>query len=152
MNPEFTYLISPLLEEKALELEASSSVAEDTSKSVSRGKLRYLPALSRRCSLDVIIYGPVELFEDIGSFFQEYDLYLQDPIGCKRNVRYCNPHRLPLRDTAINKFTFDLAKRIAHGVEMEDVDALPELLDILNSQEDLPETPQPRLIKTTLAK
>jgi SWI/SNF-related matrix-associated actin-dependent regulator of chromatin subfamily A3 len=94
----------------------------------------------------------MELFEEIGTFFQEYDLYLQDPIGYKRNVRYCNPHRLRSPDTALTKFTSDLAKQLAHGVEMEDVDTLPELLDVLNSQEDLPETPQPRLIKTTLAK
>ena len=152
MNPDFTYLTSALLDEKALELEASSSIPEDSSKSVGKAKSQRFPTLSRRCLLNIIIYGPIELFEDVGSFFEDYDLYLQDPVGCKQNLRYCNPHRLPLLDTSVTKFTSDVGKQLTHVVEMEDVDNLPELLDILNSQEDLPETPQPRSIKTTLAK
>lgn len=152
MNPDFIYLTNALFDEKALELEASSSILEDLSKSAGKGKSQRFPTLSRLCLLNIIIYGPIELFEDVGSFFQDYDLYLQDPVDCKQNVRYCNPHRLPLLDTSVTKFTSDVGKRLARVVEMEDVESLPELLDILDSQEDLPETPSPRSIETPLAK
>ncbi|KAI1501806.1 SNF2 family N-terminal domain-containing protein [Biscogniauxia marginata] len=152
VNPEFTYLTEALLGESSLELEASSSVSESPSKSVGRGKSQRSLASSRRFSLNIIIYGPFELFEDIGSFFQDHDIFLQDPVGCERNVRYCNPHRLPFLDTTLTKFTYDLAKQPAHVVEMDDVDSRPELLDILNSQEDLAEASQPQSVRTTLAK
>ncbi|KAI0600378.1 SNF2 family N-terminal domain-containing protein [Biscogniauxia sp. FL1348] len=152
VNPEFTYLTGALLGESALELEASSSVLDAPSKSRARGKPQRFVTLSRPCSLNIIIHGPAGLFEDIGSFFQDHDIFLQDPVGCERNVRYCNPHRLPLLDTEITKLTSDLAKQPTHVVEMDDVDSRPELLDILNSQEDLAEASQPLSIRTVLAK
>lgn len=153
MSPDFTYLTGALLGESTLELEANSSVSEAPSKSLSRGKIQRFSASSRPCSLNIIIYGPVELFEDIGSFFQDHDIFLQDPVGCERNVRYFNPHRLPSLDPMLIKFTFDLtAKPLSHVVELDDVDSRPKLLDILNSQEDLTEKSQPRLVRTMLAK
>ncbi|KAM0511546.1 hypothetical protein ACHAPE_009799 [Trichoderma viride] len=42
----------------------------------------------------MILFGPHSLFEDVGSFFEEYNLYLQDPVGCSQNVLYRNPHKL----------------------------------------------------------
>ena len=45
-------------------------------------------------SLSVIIYGPMTVYDEIGEFLQSVGLYLQDPQGCDRNVRYRNPHRL----------------------------------------------------------
>lgn len=151
VNPEFTYLTSALLDESTLELEVNFSIAEDSLPSAGRSKPLRSTALSARCSLNIIIYGPIDLFEDIGSFFQDYEMYLQDPVGCKRNVRYCNPHRLPLLDPTATKFTFGLAKPLPQVIEMEDIGTRPELLEILDSQEDLPETSQPPSIRTTLA-
>jgi SWI/SNF-related matrix-associated actin-dependent regulator of chromatin subfamily A3 len=45
-------------------------------------------------SLSVIIYGPMTVYDEIGEFLQEIGMYLQDPQGCDRDVRYRNPHRL----------------------------------------------------------
>jgi len=42
----------------------------------------------------VVIYGALELFEDVGRLLQTCKLFLQDPIGCDRIVEYRNPHRL----------------------------------------------------------
>jgi hypothetical protein len=55
----------------------------------------------------MIVYGPMNALESVGTFFQECELYLQDPIGCDRNVFYRNPHRF---DCASNhsRMTFDL--------------------------------------------
>ncbi|KAF4311501.1 SNF2-related protein [Botryosphaeria dothidea] len=47
-----------------------------------------------RAFLDAIVYGPYGLFEDVGDFTQECNLYLQDPVGCICNLPYINPHRL----------------------------------------------------------
>ena len=152
MDPEFTYLTGALLGESALELEASSSVLDTPSKSIAKDKSQRSIVSTRNCSLSIIIYGPIELFEDIGSFFQDYDIFLQDPVGCERNVQYCNPHRLPSLDATLTKFTSDFAKQSTRVIEMDDVDSHPELLDILNSQEELAETSQPPSLRTTLAK
>jgi len=47
------------------------------------------------------------MFDDIGTFCQECELYLQDPIGCELNVPYRNPHRLSSdKDRTLS--TFDL--------------------------------------------
>lgn len=45
-------------------------------------------------SLSAILYGPKWLSEDIGAFCQDSEIYLQDPLGCDRDVLYCNPHRI----------------------------------------------------------
>ncbi|CAN9168562.1 unnamed protein product [Alternaria alternata] len=45
-------------------------------------------------SLGVIIYGPRYLFSHIGDFMTRAGCYLDDPIGCDRNVPYMNPQYL----------------------------------------------------------
>lgn len=151
MHPEFTYIINALLEERTLELEASLCIANDSLSPTSRVKPFRSMRLLKPCSLGIIIYGPIDLSKDVGSFFEDYELYLQDPVGCKRNVRYCNPHRLPPLDGAVPKFTCDLGKSLQQLIEMDDIGARPDLLESLNSQEVLPETPQPPSIRTSLA-
>lgn len=58
-------------------------------------------------SVSVIIYGPDSLAKDVGQFCQTCDLYLQDPVGCDRNVLYRNPHRFSLPEEAL-RLTFDI--------------------------------------------
>jgi hypothetical protein len=98
-------------------------------------------------SASVIVYGPIDLFEDIGSFFQECGLYLQDPVGCDRNVQYCNPHRLSAPDAQMQS-TFDLGL-IPGDVsvkQLQDIDSLDQLI----SSKDLPEMDTPHLLRTQL--
>ncbi|KAI5465359.1 SNF2 family N-terminal domain-containing protein [Mariannaea sp. PMI_226] len=132
LSHEFTYVTVALLAENDIVLEAYCSVSENSCGSGARSQAGLIPGYSTKCSLDVIIYGPIELFEDIGSFFEEYNLYLQDPVNPKRNL------------------TFDLGNQLAQPFSVIDLDTRPELLDILYSQEDLAETAQPRSIRTTL--
>jgi SWI/SNF-related matrix-associated actin-dependent regulator of chromatin subfamily A3 len=115
---------------------------------------------SPRCSLDIILYGPISLSDALCSFIDECNeqfeddqkLYLQDPVLCDRNVPYCNPQRLPPLDPTSVVFTFDLANLRQKATEFEDLAPRPELLDLLNSQEDLPEAAQPPAILTSLAR
>lgn len=52
----------------------------------------------KTCTLCVIWYGPMDRFEDIGSFFSKCAEYLQSPLRCDRNVPYRNPQSLSGRD------------------------------------------------------
>ena len=152
LSPEFTSFTYALLDETALELEARCTITGEQPKT--RGKHRsnrMMPALSTPCSLNIIVYGPMELFDEIGDFCQERELYLHHPTGCKKNVPYRNPHWLSL-DNDVSKFTSDLTEAFAKTVVIEDVDTRPELLDVLVSQHDLAEAEQPRSIRTILAR
>jgi SWI/SNF-related matrix-associated actin-dependent regulator of chromatin subfamily A3 len=55
----------------------------------------------------VILYGPEFICDDVDTFCQTCDVYLQDPIGCERNVLYRNPHRMSSAEDR-DRFTFEL--------------------------------------------
>jgi hypothetical protein len=150
LDPDFTQLLSDLLEERGLDLESYASSIDDQPNP--RARTIRFHGSSRFCRLDIILYGPLDLFDDLGTYLQERNIFLQDPIGCERNVRYCNPHRLPPTDPSVHVLTSSLTKCAGYVSEMEFIAARPELLDILNSQEDLPEAAQPPSIKTKLAR
>ena len=44
--------------------------------------------------LGVIIYGPKRRLSDVGDFVNQAGCYLDDPVGCERNVPYVNPQCL----------------------------------------------------------
>ncbi|KAK7575420.1 hypothetical protein V3481_017380 [Fusarium oxysporum f. sp. vasinfectum] len=149
VSHEFTYLTNALLSQSEIDLEITCSTLEKSLKSTTQIQVNRISRYPTQCCLDVIIYGPADLFQDVGSFFEEYDLYLQDPVNCKRNVRYCNPHRLPVDPSAV-KYTFDLGNPTAQLTTGIDIDDRSELFDGLFSQPDLAEAAQPRSIRTSL--
>ncbi|KAF4984797.1 hypothetical protein FZEAL_88 [Fusarium zealandicum] len=151
VSPDHTHVMDGIMGEDALELEANSTIVEESAKCIARNKSYRMPGFPVQCTMEIILYGPMEIFEDIGAFFQEYDICLRDPVNCKRNVPYCNPHWFSVAPS-IPRFTFDLKTEVTKPPLVVDVDTHPELLDILNSQEDLVETEQPRSIRTKLAK
>lgn len=158
ISPDSTYLTSALLEETDLEIQVSCTVSIEKPKLLSSGKALSMPMATSKCSLDIILYGPKVLSEPICEFIDEsneyledgHKLYLQDPVGCERNVPYCNPHRLPPLNPDSIQYTFDLASKRQYFVELDITHARPELLDLLDSQEELPEAFQPSAIATTL--
>ncbi|RWA04745.1 hypothetical protein EKO27_g10360 [Xylaria grammica] len=104
------------------------------------------------CSLNIVIYGPLSLSEELGDFFQSYDIYLQDPRHCDRQVKYCNPHRLSSTDPTSLPMTSEI-NSIMNAIELGAPELIPErseLLAILNTIEELPEAQQPEAIRTTL--
>ncbi|KAF5553743.1 alpha mannosyltransferase [Fusarium phyllophilum] len=130
-------------------LELNCSTLDSPSKPGPQIPGKRIPGYSAQCTLDIIIYGPLGLSQDVGSFFEEYDLYLQDPVNCKRNVRYHNPHRLSI-DPSDVKYTFDLSKSTAPLATTIDIDDHSDLIDITLSHQDLAEAAQPRSIRTNL--
>lgn len=97
----------------------------------------------------MILFGPHSLFEDVGSFFEEYNLYLQDPVGCSQNVLYRNPHRLSA-ESGPDIWTFNLDKEVAAPFSVENAQTRLGSIDILNSQQDWAETKQPGSIRTKM--
>ncbi|ORY13014.1 SNF2 family N-terminal domain-domain-containing protein [Clohesyomyces aquaticus] len=91
LDPTSAEVLRRLSEDDAIDMQIFVSNFEDQSNTLvlkQRGSGKLIVRVS------VIIYGPPNMFDDIGNFFQDCELYLQDPIGCDRNVQYLNPHRL----------------------------------------------------------
>jgi hypothetical protein len=94
----------------------------------------------------------MSLFEELGTFFQDYDIYLQDPLGCDLDVRYCNPHRLSTMDLASCPMTSTLgpSRNLLEAFDLQAVPRHSDLLTILDVHENLPEASQPCAIQTPL--
>ena len=97
--------------------------------------------------ISAILYGPKWLSEDIGAFCQDSEIYLQDPVGCDRDVLYCNPHRLSSDDGACCT-TFEL-QRASTNVVVTKLH-VSDALDILSTPRVLGEVETPRWLKTEL--
>lgn len=105
--------------------------------------------LTKGHALWVNIYGPPELFEEMGTFVSHCKMFLQDPRYCDRNVEYCNPHRMPVDEVL---YTHSLAKMDPAIPPSEIVIRQPrDLFCDFEIDEDLAETSPPaNLLKTTL--
>lgn len=97
----------------------------------------------------MILFGPQNLFDDVGSFFDEYNLYLQDPVGCSQNVLYRNPHKLST-ESGLDIWTFNLDNDLAAPVSVGNAPTRLDSIDLLNSQQDWAETQQPGSIRTKM--
>ncbi|TDZ16658.1 DNA repair protein RAD5A [Colletotrichum orbiculare MAFF 240422] len=155
---EFTYLTTALLVDADTESQVLCSVTEDALEVANSGKRFLGTKASTKCSLSIILYGQSNHADDILLFIDqcneeldhEHKLYLQDPVGCDRNVRYCNPQRLPPLDPKDYQYTLCMGEDRQRFVAVEDLEPPLELLELLDSQEDLPEALQPSAITTRL--
>jgi hypothetical protein len=138
-------MIQGLLDEEMLNLYVSCNVDIEL---VLRKSDRKSSQLS--CLLSITVYGRLELFELIGSFFQEYEVCLQDPLVCHMDVRYCNPHRLSAESLEFCPLLSEVVNQASKGVYLEDIGERPELLDILSGHAELEETPQPVVIQAKM--
>jgi hypothetical protein len=107
------------------------------------------PSLERRksLSLSVILYGPVWLADDIASYLQDCDIYLQEPHGCDRNVVYCNPHCLSASEGEV-RMTCELSSSRANMAISRVVHS--DTLDALISARPLGEVDSPLALRTQL--
>ena len=132
-------------EDEDIELQLSFSVTQQCAKLSRRSQSKKTVDI---VCLSVIIYGSLELFDDIGDFFQEKNIYLQDPKFCDRNVEYRNPHRLSGLDSYV-PMTLELtAETISRTIQIA-----PEPADILldfESGAELAETESPRFLRNPL--
>lgn len=144
IRPEYGEMIQGLIDEPTVTLHVSCVIDDKpTAKKPSR-KFELLP-----CVLDITVYGSLEIFEEIGTWFQGHEIYLQDPRSCHMEVKYCNPQRLSAHDLD----TCPLLNKVVSNrsvYDLQDITQCPDPLDILSSHVDLEETPQPSVIRSAL--
>lgn len=104
------------------------------------------------CSLQIVVYGPSDLSEEIGSWFQDYDVYLQDPRVCHLDAKYCNPHRLSFNELTRCPLLSEVVSKPQSLMQLSEVCLKPDLLDTLSDNPNLEETCQPISITSTLKK
>lgn len=142
---EHGQMVQGLLDESALTLHVSCIPNDNNSRRKSGQISAPFP-----CDLEITVYGGPDLFEQIGVWFQAYGVYLQDPRVCHQDVRYCNPHRLSSDDLGSCPW---LSHVISHALKLSSFQGIaegPDLLDMLSSNVELEETPQPSSIQTAL--
>lgn len=103
---------------------------------------------SQTAYLSAIIYGPLEIFDDIGEYFSDNDLFLQDPWNCYRNVRYRNPQRLSGLDQDA-PLTFD---HFGPNARCGTVSSPIDMLQGFESKQDISEAKVPKALQTRLYK
>jgi hypothetical protein len=99
-------------------------------------------------NLSAIIYGQEPLSSTLGEWLSDWGLFLQDPLHCEKNVPYKNPHLL-CEDEEETFTTFDITERLKHVI-IEHVVVRPDLFELLNEENHLPETDAPPCILTPL--
>lgn len=125
------------------ELVSQLTLRKDAFVSDSHTKLKRRPV----GYLSIIIYGPRNFLASVGDFMTRCGRYLEDPVGCDRNVPYLNPqclfsmHEHP-------PMTFDLSH--AFDVEAGDTTHYSDILAGFETTDILFETPTPDLLRTSL--
>ncbi|KAM0371936.1 hypothetical protein ACHAPK_004484 [Fusarium culmorum] len=147
ISPDYSQMIQELLDETYLELHVSCIT--DGFRSVNAQKPPRGPS-TILCSLEISVYGPLEVFEELGTWFEHYQVYLQDPRECHQEVRYCNPHRLSTDDITSCPLLSDLISQSSNSLQLELITQQSNLLDELCNHQNLEETPQPSVIKREL--
>lgn len=146
---EHGQMIQSLLGENSIQLFAICKLdAEPTV----RKPTRVASQLFQPCTLDITIYGPEDLFEDISTWFQDYGLYLQDVRHVHLDTKYCNPHKLSVDDIDSCPMVSDVVRQSSRALLLENVSDRPDPLDLLTNGSDLGETQQPAVIRTALKK
>jgi hypothetical protein len=145
--PQYGNMIHGLLMEKTLQLFAICSTDTDVPE-----KALLSSHSQTSCSLDVTVYGPKELFEEIGEWLQQQNIYLQDPTICHKNmdVKYWNPHRLSSTELESCPLVSQVVWFGSGVAQFQEIEEQPDLLDIISGQDDLEETMAPKMIRAVL--
>ena len=151
LDSRFSKILQALRDDEDAELQAyvvrvlSQEPPKDQAKKASRQMTssRDIPV-----SLSVILYGPMELFEVIGEFFEQCSEFLQSPLHCNHNLPYRNPQSLSGRDNN-PPMTFQLEADLCRP-QVETIVQGPDPSAALETGDALPETEAPSSIKTSL--
>ncbi|TGJ84976.1 hypothetical protein E0Z10_g3806 [Xylaria hypoxylon] len=145
LHSKHTSMIHGLLQEDTLELFVSCIIDKTPSASKSTRSLKILP-----CSVEVTVYGPLELLHEIGDWFQEQDIYLQDPRSCYLDAKYCNPQKLSTGQVETCSLVSEVTAKRTIPFEMQVIQSQLGFLDALRSRDDLYEAQQPTAIRSAL--
>jgi hypothetical protein len=98
--------------------------------------------------LAINIYGPKRLSDDVGYFMSQCGYYLEDPIGCDRNVPYINPQCL-FSFYEQPPMTFDLSPAPQQSIH-ESTRSPRDILAGFETTDQLLEATTPSALSTTL--
>ena len=154
-SSDFIDVVQALKAESSLTLQASCTVCSTSPQALkAQAKAARFGPVSLPCEVSIILYGPKGLVDNVGEFFQDLDMYLQDPNGCDWNVTYCNPHRLSSLNIDDCPMTSELSRP---GIEVEfdhtlfqSIPGETDILEVLDAHQDLPEASQPELVLAVL--
>lgn len=150
ISTDSNIILAGLLDEPGISLEINCR--QDLSAAPKQPRAKQINSVTltmKRCLVNIIIYGRSTLLEDVGSFFEEHDIHLQNPEGCQMIVPYNNPHKLPTPDGQLI-LTSELSGPHSNTIFIEEEQRGADLLDELTSQHDLAEAEQPPSIRTGL--
>jgi hypothetical protein len=99
--------------------------------------------------LFAIIYGPVTAYEAVGKYIESFELNLQDPILCDRNVEYHNPHRLRREGQQV-LYTYSISVLQTRATVIEAEARSGDLFALLEDQRIYAETDPPEAVSTNL--
>ncbi|KEY72977.1 hypothetical protein S7711_04650 [Stachybotrys chartarum IBT 7711] len=102
------------------------------------------------CTLDIVVYGPSYVYEEIGSWFEDYEIFLQDPRTCHLDTKYFNPHRLSSLDASQRPPLSEVVLKYSTLIQLSEISQRPDLLSALSITQDLEEAPQPLGVRTAL--
>ncbi len=152
---EFNFIpvVEALQDEPSLRLQVSCTVRGSQLQRTQARSGRF-GLVSFPCEVSMILYGPQALIDNVGEFFQNVDMYLQDPTGCDVDARYCNPHRLSSLDIQGCPMTSELGRPATEldPALFQDIPSESDVLAVLDAHQDLPEAPQPNPIRSLLKK
>lgn len=144
-------LIQQMLNDSTLRLYAMCNMEKPATGSVPCRKFD-----EAACTLDVTIYGYKNIyqetteFDEFGSWLQDWKVYLQDPLCCHLDTKYCNPHKLSTNAIDTGPLVSDIISKAAEQISFLDIPESVDMLDMLNSRCDLEEAKQPAAITAKL--
>lgn len=141
---EYGEMIQGLIDEPTVTIYVSCLVDNKSKAKNPSRRFELLP-----CVLEITVYGPLEISDEIGDWFQGHGIYLQDPRSCHMEVKYCNPQRLSASDFDACPLLGDIVLDVS-TLDLQDITNRRDPLDILSGHTDLAETPQPSMIRTIL--
>jgi len=143
ISSDHSFLIQDILD-SGVELHATCILDLDKSAAARKGGLW-------PCKIDIAIYAPFAMFQELKEWSEHNEVYLQDPKSCPKEAKYCNPQRLSLNFSApvmVSQIASHIRK---HRVHLRDIMEDDDLLDrYLGSKIELQETEQPSAVKTAL--
>lgn len=141
-----------LRDEDIIKLQAYAVVRESLSQKHRHSRSNekaYQAKLSQTAtSLSVIVYGTMDIFEDVGDFLSQCSKYLQAPLYCDRDVPYRNPQSLAGRDEN-PPTTFHLQESFSVS-KVETINKEGDPSAALETEDNLPETEAPPVVQTSL--
>ncbi|KAK8041746.1 hypothetical protein PG993_006269 [Apiospora rasikravindrae] len=146
LHTDHGQMMQGLLDDETLKIfvTCTPSKADNNTRNVSRS------SLVTPCTLDVVVYGPSSLYEEIGSWFEDYDIYLQDPQACHLDTKYFNPHRLSSTYADHCQMLSEVVSRASNLAQLSEISTRPDLLSTLVNNTDLEEAQQPTSILSDL--